>query len=879
MATGGTCCDAMRAVRRALCVGWLAVGSLATASAQDGGPPTEGVITQVAVAAVSAADAEPFPAITRTVTFGLPFAESTVVEISDGVPRLAVSGAAAWQFRTLDRWPDGSVRWALLDVLTQVGEGAFTPTVTIVHGANGLASGATLQSAIATVADDAIHFDTGPLQFVVRTGPLEPAQGASAGTFSSQDSPAVESGPHSEGGALFQSAGRTGAFNLFDEVVVDGVELVLQGTSTGILARLPLGEPLIVGDTTFALEDNGPARALLRVDGALIDDHGDDYIDFSCRIGATRGSRDATVTFTLRNANIERPAHRALGSLELVVDTQSGPGSVARLAVPDGQVAFVLDADEQASAYQAYSTSLTLGVLGPGPAYKPHIPKLDAITLADEGYRVQVGDALVFDGDKHAWPRHGWADLTGPRGGATVTIRHMPFLWPAKLAVRGNGRIVAGLFPPENDNDYVFAWRQHESRTATFSFHSLTPPVDRADVARRADAAFTGRARDYLYYDTTGVFPYDLVSLPEHAAIYAFLGVTGGVILPNEGLTITRHLPASQTGANNNHDSIERRLADEFLRFGHGGQFLSALDLALYKSEWQIQRSDDFHHVDDPGASNDQVPHSVAFDSDLEHRYREGLVAAYYLTGDERIRAALHDEAEILPHVPLTAQERSMYQTLRALAVVADVVDDEALQAGLLDELRSRLEFFSEPTIDVHSAVTGWGWEAPPGVGARGFFANAAQNVSEKPPGENFQARGWISASLGPMAFFRTGHALPPGDPLREVTGLRSLDLARWTRDELFPFVAEPEERRLALSYAISLGQITVLQPSDFHTILLGQAEAWRRTGDPSYLVKGLEQLEAIVARGSIDVLDSRFEVQHFFRALLDLAADESTAP
>ena len=43
-----------------------------------------------------------------------------------------------------------------------------------------------------------------------------------------------------------------------------------------------------------------------------------------------------------------------------------------------------------------------------------------------------------------------------------------------------------------------------------------------------------------------------------------------------------------------------------------------ALGLALYKSEWQIARSDNFEDEDDPGAINDGVPHSTGFQSDDE---------------------------------------------------------------------------------------------------------------------------------------------------------------------------------------------------------------------------------------------------------------------
>ncbi len=796
--------------------------------APDGGGAPQ-AITVLAIQAVAPRDSTLFAPRTAVATLGIPLGNELQVGLVDGRPALGIVGADSWQFRALDTWPDGSVRWALVDVAAPVGRGLPASGVTLVPGA-GLSTGGDI---VRTQAD-VFQIDTGPLQAIVRAS----------------------------------------GFNLLDSVVVDGMQVVKPGASPGIVATSPDGDVLSVGETELSLEDNGPARALIRVDGVLVDGQGATVTDFTCRIEATRGSRDLEVVFTLRNANVDRPAHLRLGSVDLVLRCSPGAQPRARFATPVGDTEFALAPLSVAYAYQAFSGSVTLGVLGPGPAYKPHIPKLDASTLADEGYRVVLDGTPVFEGDVDSWPLHGYARLSGTRGGVTASIRHMPFFWPAALEVTGEGYVVAGVFSHRNESTYTFVWRQHESRTVTFSFHSGEPEELPIEVARRGDALITGRVRDDGYYDATGVFAHDLVTVEEQELAYALMGIDHQVELDNDELKITRHLPAGLTGAGNNHPSIQRRLADEFLRFGHGGQLIGALDLALYKAEWQILRSDNFRHANDPGPVDDSVPHTGAAMADLEHRYREGLVLAYHLTGDERFRAALEDEAEILLELDFTPQERSMYQTLRALAVLSDFVEDDVVRQQLLDDLRQRLATFSAPLIDVHGATSGWGWQGVPGDGERGYFVNSSQNNSEKPPGENFQTRGWITASLGPHAFFRVARVLPASDPLHAVARLRSLDLARWTGDELFPFDPDPAERRLALSYAVTLQQVVQSQLTDFHSILLGQAEAWRTTGNPRFLIKGAEQVQALDARGNLDELDTRLEHQHFFRAILDFAAE-----
>ena len=66
-------------------------------------------------------------------SFGLPFSAGMRVQQIKGRPALGVEGSDLWQFRTLDTWPDGSVRWALLDVDADVPAGDAA-ALTIVRG-------------------------------------------------------------------------------------------------------------------------------------------------------------------------------------------------------------------------------------------------------------------------------------------------------------------------------------------------------------------------------------------------------------------------------------------------------------------------------------------------------------------------------------------------------------------------------------------------------------------------------------------------------------------------------------------------------------------------------------------------------------------------
>ena len=146
----------------------------------------------------------------------------------------------------------------------------------------------------------------------------------------------------------------------------------------------------------------------------------------------------------------------------------------------------------------------------------------------------------------------------------------------------------------------------------------------------------------------------------------------------------------------------------------------------------------------------------------------------------------------------------------------------------------------------------------------------SSANQSEKPPGEHFQARGFISASLGPLGYYHAWRGLPAGDPLAEATRGRMRDLSKWARWELYPSKPNPAEQRLSYSYAISQQQVTKWESTDFHPLLLGMAESWRDTGQAGYLEKGVEQLQAAALHGNLGIWDTRLDVQHFLSAYRD---------
>ncbi|HEX5010973.1 MAG TPA: hypothetical protein VFY71_11280 [Planctomycetota bacterium] len=796
-----------------------------------GGDPTSTPLSvPLLVQEVLPAGAKGFARPGACATFGMPFKQGDLPQVG-GRPGLSVHNSPSWQARTLSTWPDGSVQWALVDAVTDVPAGGIASSLELEPGA-GLSGGAF----VASESGNTITLDTGALQATV-----------------------LKSG-----------------FNLFDTLRIGGTDIVAPHASPGILGKATDGQPIVPRPSSLsvAIEENGPARAVVRVLGTLMTGvSGTDLLDFTCRITARRGSADVQVDFTVRNATILRPKHVVIEGLGLVVRVLPGASPVSTLARHDGQMSVPLAPGGSAWVRQAYSAATTTDVTGEGSAYLPPIPKTSGTTLAEEGYEIKLnGLSAVPLGNKNQYPPHGFVDLTGASGGVTLSLRQMPYFWPACLETWGTGDVVAGLWTDKNIAPYTFCWRQHESRTVSFSFHKGAAPTP-LQAAERLDWPVNGRAADYDQYDSSGVFAYRLMTLAEQNELYAMLGMNHTVAIADDSLSITRFLAAHNTGGTNNHDSIERRLAGEWLRQGLGGQWLNAMDLAMYKAEWQILRSDDFDDKNDPGAINDQIPHTVNYEGDLEHRYRDGMVLAYDLTGDPRLRDALYDEEEILAHLANTTYERSFYQSVKALSAVGRFTDSQALR----DRLHGMLEHMITPVLNVNTMVDGYGWQTALGqTGNRRYYVFSAQNADEKPPGENYVTRGFITACLGPIAYFNAYSWLGADDPDTPGARQRLQDLAYYTRKELFPYFKNPKDRHLVYAWAVRLKKVVTWEEADFHPILLGMAESYLATGDAVYLAKGLQQVQAFAAhdqgayKDNLYLMDTRLDAQHYMSVLRD---------
>lgn len=849
----------------------------------------------------------------QVVTVGIPLSIDDDIHLDPATGRPALSVVAAdagstafpvgYQFKQVESWPStGAVKWMLVDILMGGMSAGETTQVKITDGTGVPPS----------LAGAEIARDEGNLIRLI-TGD--------------------ENGTNQY---LNLTISKTN-FNLFETVVVNEVPAVQNPSAAGVFGTTTDGSPLSMANTTVVIEENGPARAVVRADGSLHDSGDLRVIDFTLRMIARAGSRDVEVTMTLRNADLTYPAHVQLGSVELGTQlalSQLAPGVAPTATMPlhgagKPSLSRVLNLGTDEMTLYMAQTSAKVSTYSNN--FFPHIPKQagSSSELMDQGYELVAKGAVQQSlGNKNQYPKVGFATLSNGVAGVTVHQRQMPYLWPAGLEVRGDGHVTAGVFTKQNDAGYTFLWQQHESRTVIFSFHTGALP-DAYDLATTHEYPLVARASDYAHYRDSGAFPYRMVTEAEAELALSKMGINYNINPSNPSLQVTRYLFANTTGGFNNYASVEGTLAGDWLRHGKGGALLNALDLALWKSEWQIRRSDGWLDDDAMGSSADQVvlasnegafPTTKKNYGDAEHRYREGIILAWHLTGDPRYREAILDEAEVLKTINIWEQERWMYRSLTAIASVYQFTVDDPVafppgsngpddliggDGALLQELIDRLEYFTvnsasgEVTqIDVCSDTAGAGWATQPlGIGAfiedlpggavdgdRGYYVFASQNKNEKPAGENFQTRGFITAEFGPTAFYHSARVLDPTDPAHTDmlfnSRARMRDLSWYTYQEIYPFQADTASRSMTYSYAVCQQGDTVIANDNFHPIMMGMAETWldyksQGLNLDKFLVRGAEMLQAADAQdvstvSHWEILNQRLDVQHFLSVFLE---------
>ncbi len=579
----------------------------------------------------------PTNGITRSqdvVTVGVPLADSQGITSTS---QLGLAGATAGQFRVLARWPSGNIKWVLVDTQADVPAGLQNNSISLVNG-NGNFGGPNL----ATDNGGSISVNTGVAQFVIRKA----------------------------------------NFNLFDQVVVGGKTVVQSGTSAGLVLMGPTAPNTSCGvcnvpyssandaHSTAFIEENGPVRTAIRVDGSHVDGNGHAYMHFTVRMYFFRGKSFAKVTVTLRNADQStslagdfNSAYKGFASYEARVGANLGNSRNFSFSTDSSNtVTGSFSSSENAYLYQAYSDKgetndwNAFNCTSPGNAERcvysfiKRTPTQSGFTYAQDGYQIVHGNSVLMSADHTKYPQ-GFADLAdGTGAGIEVGVKEFSAYWPKSLQfMSGGSEVRVGIWPDQSlftkggGQPYYQAWPAYSVHDVYFNFHSSALPSAADDFLsfQHNLIARTSLAQ----YNKAAVFPYPLIDPAAQDNYLNSISVVSG--LPDIPFKVWRRYDWPAAGGGNQHEMRWSWLRN-FLERGNSSRYVTASNFYHYMLERAFPRADGFTWrtqaisvLDVQGypkiaSANGALAHRDWVDPQHAHWY--GMPDYYFMTGDEAIK-------------------------------------------------------------------------------------------------------------------------------------------------------------------------------------------------------------------------------------------------
>ena len=238
-----------------------------------GAPPTPGPLTSAArsisIRLATADHSAPGVRRAEPITVGVPLPKGACVDARRLTVVDAEGSPVALQTRVLDRWTDGSVRWALLDF--QAAVVTATDVFRLIVGTS-VRDAAAHSAIVCRDRDGVLEIDTGRAVFCLRRG--HPAR-------------------------LGRDSLAAGGGDLFQSVAIDGVPFIAPGR-TGFSVRGDEG-PCTVAFDDIALEEAGAIRTTVLARGRALAPDASTLVDLDLRLHFFAGSPTVRFVATVRN--------------------------------------------------------------------------------------------------------------------------------------------------------------------------------------------------------------------------------------------------------------------------------------------------------------------------------------------------------------------------------------------------------------------------------------------------------------------------------------------------------------------------------------------------------------------------------------------------
>jgi hypothetical protein len=581
--------------------------------------------------------------VDEPVTFGVPLPRGKVIQ-GDGLVLVNRDRQPVpLQVQVLNAWPDGSVKWALLDFSATVRAMATTQYELCSEVASVIPS-RPQKGLIVQRSPDAIVVNTGSSEFVVNTRVCKPFEHVT-----------VQGGAH---------------------VGHNGSRIVLT-TENG-----QEYEPRI---HAIAIETDGPVRATLAIRGCFSAPSDDAFANFLARLSFYAQSGLVELTFTLHNP---RAARHPGGLWDL--------GDEGSIYFRDVSLYAGLPGDEAVTTmWKSTPTSPLVECSGAeleiyqdssgGPQWQSpnHLNRFGRVTPQFCGYRV-VLDGDILETGKRALPtltvRSGERSMTGV----------IPEFWqnfPKALEVR-NQELAVRFFPAQCGALYELQGGEQKTHTVFIGFQ-IGQPVSLDWVHNRLlprlQPEWYTESKTFHYVSARGIRPEgsETMELTEQLVDTAVSGETTFFdrreIIDEYGWRHFGDLYADHEAVgwkgdhpliahyNNQYDVVYGALV-QYIRGGHHEWFQLANELAKHVIDIDIYRTQEdrpvfngglFWHTDhytDAATATHRTyskanlgsrsVHEYGGGPSNEHNYTTGLLYYYFLTGDSLAKEAVQSLAD-----------------------------------------------------------------------------------------------------------------------------------------------------------------------------------------------------------------------------------------
>lgn len=626
--------------------------------------------------------------VNEPLTVGIPLAEDPGIT---NISQLGLNGVSLQQFRPLDYWPNGNIKWVLVD--TQANVLANNQTNIFLVSGTGNSGGSNL----AVDNGSYLSVDTGTAQFTIKKS----------------------------------------NFNMIDKAVVNGKELVLQNNSGGLsmvgyqdatytmngkthtLVKDRVYDSKNDPDSTAVVEENGPVRTVIKATGSFKDISGNRLMDYTVRLHFYKGKSYVKSQVIMRNGAREddKPIKKTFSSMQVSLPLNLGAGKSFEFSTNKGL--FSGDITSNAYIYQAFSLShrnagTELEVYdGSLEWYNPPMNRLTTARDANfeqKGLEIKNGQTVLRSlGDQNDWTNNVAEIKDQNNNGLTVAMQYMSSYWPTSIEFGTDGSAEIGVFSKFNSKkDITMGWATHETREIILDFH--TTPIDNNAILYRLEQPVVGRAPIQHYQDTKALFGENGIATAEEfeqffITNYGKLDYTHpkqSWAQSNTGLVVWRTYWYS--GHVSEDYPLEYQLT--FLKNGAGGKYMAGLQKTMFNYDSAVYRTDGFDYSMSPMKTGSDYPvdETNSYNTgggknrfDSAHNSWRAMPIFYYMTGDEEIKDAINDYLEQY----IKSKDKKIYEGMDLRSYSRDLTTlASGYEFNQDDRLRTKLEITISDLLD-----------------------------------------------------------------------------------------------------------------------------------------------------------------------------------